>query len=297
MGKRGAKNKKQKNIIVISSLCLLFCLCVGYAAFGTKISITAKGNVLCKWEDALTVLLEDLTVTGDGLYEDEYESDKYDYRGANPDNYITFNGETWRIISVDDNGIKIIWLGSDFLTSGSSLPSIGVGSSSWTGHYAYSYLEEYLSETVMTGADADKVISYNWSVGGATEGNNNLLEQINSENSETWTGSIGLITLSEYLRGNSDMENCGTYSLYNASVSTCTQTNWLYYIPDGFNNNFWTMTKVNSSETSGFLISGGTITTALSDSRYGFYPVIYLSADIKLTGEGTSADPYEIVEC
>ncbi len=51
------------------------------------------------------------TVTsGDGLYADSYEDNVYTYRGANPNNYVTFNGEQWRIISVNtsDNIIKIM---------------------------------------------------------------------------------------------------------------------------------------------------------------------------------------------
>ena len=51
------------------------------------------------------------TVTsGDGLYADSYEENVYTYRGANPNNYVTFNGEQWRIISVNtaDNTIKIM---------------------------------------------------------------------------------------------------------------------------------------------------------------------------------------------
>ena len=54
--------------------------------------------------------LKSLSVTeGDGLYKDEYESGKYTYKGANPNNYITFNNEIWRIISIDSNGlIKIM---------------------------------------------------------------------------------------------------------------------------------------------------------------------------------------------
>ena len=46
----------------------------------------------------------------DGLYKDSYEDNVYTYRGANPNNYVTFNGEQWRIISVNtsDNTIKIM---------------------------------------------------------------------------------------------------------------------------------------------------------------------------------------------
>ena len=48
--------------------------------------------------------------TGDGLYKDAYEENVYTYRGSNPNNYVTFNGEQWRIISAntEDNTIKIM---------------------------------------------------------------------------------------------------------------------------------------------------------------------------------------------
>ena len=39
------KRKKQKKILIIGSLSLLLFLCVGYAAFQTNLTITAKGNI------------------------------------------------------------------------------------------------------------------------------------------------------------------------------------------------------------------------------------------------------------
>ena len=54
-------------------------------------------------------ITDDVTTTGDGLYEDAYEEGRYVYRGQNPNNYITFNGETWRIIAKETDGTyKII---------------------------------------------------------------------------------------------------------------------------------------------------------------------------------------------
>ena len=51
----------------------------------------------------------ELVESGDGLYEDSYEAGRLIYRGQNPDNYITFNGETWRIIAKETDGTyKII---------------------------------------------------------------------------------------------------------------------------------------------------------------------------------------------
>ena len=51
----------------------------------------------------------ELVESGDGLYEDSYEAGRLIYRGQDPDNYITFNGETWRIIAKETDGTyKII---------------------------------------------------------------------------------------------------------------------------------------------------------------------------------------------
>ena len=51
----------------------------------------------------------ELVESGDGLYEDTYESGRLIYRGQDPDNYITFNNETWRIIAKEADGTyKII---------------------------------------------------------------------------------------------------------------------------------------------------------------------------------------------
>ena len=46
--------------------------------------------------------------SGDGLYYDDNTGEYY-FKGANPDNYIEFNGEVWRIMSINSSGnIKII---------------------------------------------------------------------------------------------------------------------------------------------------------------------------------------------
>ena len=51
----------------------------------------------------------ELVESGDGLYEDSYEAGRLIYRGQAPNNYITFNGETWRIIAKETDGTyKII---------------------------------------------------------------------------------------------------------------------------------------------------------------------------------------------
>ena len=51
----------------------------------------------------------EIVESGDGLYKDTYEDGRLIYRGQNPNNYITFNDELWRIISKETDGTyKII---------------------------------------------------------------------------------------------------------------------------------------------------------------------------------------------
>ncbi len=51
----------------------------------------------------------ELVESGDGLYEDNYEAGRYIYRGQNPNNYIEFNDELWRIVAKETDGTyKII---------------------------------------------------------------------------------------------------------------------------------------------------------------------------------------------
>ncbi len=69
------------------------------------IGLTAEGEL-----SASLNLTDNVVSSGDGLYKDKYEENIYTYRGANPNNYVNFNNELWRIISIDgdNNTIKIL---------------------------------------------------------------------------------------------------------------------------------------------------------------------------------------------
>ncbi|MBR2708274.1 MAG: hypothetical protein IKE90_02425 [Bacilli bacterium] len=60
--------------------------------------------------ETITAAGKEFTVakSGDGLYYDSNTGEYY-YRGANPDNYIEFSGDVWRIMSISPQGnLKII---------------------------------------------------------------------------------------------------------------------------------------------------------------------------------------------
>ena len=62
-----------------------------------------------KSEAIINKLNISVVTSGNGLYKDTVTNGRYYYRGSSVNNYITFNSETWRIISIESNGtLKIV---------------------------------------------------------------------------------------------------------------------------------------------------------------------------------------------
>ena len=227
----------------------------------------------------------------DGLYVDEYESGKYIYKGTNPNNYITFNNEMWRILSVEADGrIKIV---RDELLPykvfDSTIPNI---SNNWDRPSDIkTYLNgEYLDSIIV---NKEKIVPSTWSIGKVTSGNDDLAGQIASENeTQSQEASVGLITVSEYLRANTNTELCGNLSLNKSNYSTCKTTNWLFKN----NNYYWTISPLSSNSSDVFYVySDGNLYYTYAYDPYAVLPALYLSSDINLSGSGTAGDPYIIV--
>ena len=288
MRKRDRRNKRPFTIAITSAICLLVLMTAGYAAFSTNLNITAKGNII-KQKTASEMLKEKVVTTGDGLYADSYEEGRYIYKGANPNNYITFSGETWRIISVENDGsIKIM--------RNESIGEMAWNSSGSNNWARPATLNTYLNEEYLpTLSDSDKVISHAWNIGAVTDENNDLAAQIESEKGTTWNGKVALATLSEYLRANTNTQQCVTLSLNNDNYTTCKTTDWMYSaVPSG--GYMWTISPVAGSSGRVFYVySYGRVSYYGANSgNRGVVPVLYLSSDITLSGTGESGDPYVI---
>ena len=290
---RRRKRRKQRKIIIISSLTLLFIMTVGYAAFQTNINITAKGNIL---EKGITIneLKAKVTTSGDGLYKDIYETNRYIYRGANPDNYILFNNETWRIISIEtDNILKIMKKDS---IGDKAFDSTGgtYGSNNWARPAT---LNTYLNENYYTtlSADAKKLIQkHAWGIGSVTYENTDLAAQIVSENKTIWNGNIGLISVSDFLRANTNVSKCDNYySSNNTNLTTCKTTNYL--VPTS--GMYWTISpNAASSQYNMFDVhsNGGVYAFYANFDGDKVLPAVYLTSNITLKGQGTEIKPYII---
>ena len=96
------------------------------------------------------------TRTSNGLKKDNTEDKNIRYYGSNPNNYVSFNNELWRIIGVFGNNVKLVRkdsLGSLSWDSSESSINGGVGINQWGGskdadgnEYAGADLQVYLNK-------------------------------------------------------------------------------------------------------------------------------------------------------
>ena len=231
--------------------------------------------------------------TGDGLYADGYEPGKYTYKGANPNNYITFNNETWRIISISSDGSIKIMRNEKTESRVFDIDNSNV----WETSDIKEYLNGDYLATITT--NQNKIISHTWSVGAVTNDNSDLAGQIADENgTQSQSSRVGMITISEYLRTNSDTSGCGSFASYNSNFQTCRKTSWMYQIA----NAVWTITtnKNNESEVM-YIHSVGNIREEVAQGNvdplgvnHQSTPVLYLTSSTTLSGTGTQSDPYVI---
>ena len=233
----------------------------------------------------------DQIIENGGLEKDPYEC-RYFFTGANPNNYVTFNGETavWRIISIECDGtIKIMRDASivNMLWDASG----NYGNNNWARP---AYLNTYLNETYLNRLSSEaqsQIVASDYSIGAVTYRNNDLADQVNDENSTTWNGKIALPTVSEFLRTNSN-SNCKTFINFDDNYSTCRNTTWM------FNSVLWWTLSPRSGTSDNVLYvdSDGSLFYSNAAAGIGYIavrPAITLSSEVQITGgTGTESDPY-----
>ena len=215
------------------------------------------------------------------------------YKGAAPNNYITFNDEFagWRIISIEpDNTIKIMRN-----TSVGQFERDSNNSNQW----ANASLNTYLNETYYaTLTDTQYIQNKDFNVGAVNLDGNSLEDQIAEEKSLTWNGNIGIMTTSDYILSNSNTEECGTLYLNNSNSETCLTTTWIQDVIKTTDYGYmWTINpKADDESHIGINVAdyGPLTRNMVKDDGNGASPVLYLKSNITLIGEGNSESPYEI---
>ena len=225
-----------------------------------------------------------------GLEKDEYE-DRYFYKGANPNNYIMFSNDLWRIISVEGDGTIKIIRNNDIGNMSWDKTGGQYGSNVWTRP---ADLNTYLnSDYLNTLSEKEKIDNHNWNIGmvdaNSSETLSTLIEQ---ENNTKWLGKLAVISMSEYLRTNDNVAQCSTIKALVSYYSVCNNTNWLFNSKSSF-----TMDAINTGNLIYVILDFGrpnSMTYPIA-TNVPIRPVLYLSSDVKITGgDGSQNNPYTL---
>ena len=249
------------------------------------------------------------------------------YVGANPCNYVTFNGEEagWRIIGIlntpEGQRMKLIstypvehlkWDVNDWTKSSlQTLLNSGAYYNRTTGKY-YNGRDLDFTDYGLTGTAKNQIDTITWKLGGTTfeDSHSNGLAShwytcergttVYTGSSTEWQGKVGLMYPSDYgyaTSGGTSMNraSCLAKELYNWSgASDCYNNDWLY----NSNNWQWTLTPYSSSDEEVVDIDrDGSVSENYGHimNSLAVRPSVYLISKTSiLGGEGTRENPYEI---
>ncbi len=215
------------------------------------------------------------------------------YIGSNPNNYVKFNNELWRIIG----SFKNIGNGSGtnqtrlkIIRNSSYGSEVAYGS---RGYWTSSSVKNVLNNTFYNSIiSSSKSLISNavWNIG-TISGYVTPSQFYSSERSgSTWTGIVGLVYPSDYgyatSGGSTSRSSCLSKTLHDwSSASNCYNNDWLHT-----SDNFWTMNCQNASWVHAF---GGNLYLQPPTDTRKIRPVVFLNTNVKImSGSGTSSSPY-----
>lgn len=103
--RRLKRKRNYTKFLIISTVCVFLFMGIGYSYLQQTLNV----NMSLSKKDQVIDITDNVVSSGDGLYEDQYEDGRYIYRGSEPNNYILFNNELWRIMAKEIDGTyKII---------------------------------------------------------------------------------------------------------------------------------------------------------------------------------------------
>ena len=252
----------------------------------------------------------------------------YRYEGRDPNNYVLFNDELWRIIGVFDSDTHG--------QTGENLTKIirndSIGSYAWhkdsTNDWSVSSLKTILNtyyynsqngtgqtacyfnstsvpgscnftEIGLSSSARSMLQSVTWKLGGrsdisataSTFYSDERGTTVYSGRPTTATGYIGLMYPSDYGYSVLSSSCSRTTNLNSYNTSSCGGQSWL--LKQGYE---WTMTPISSSSFNLFFVDyNATLNYNYASDGYVVRPVAYLkSSVVVLSGTGSAADPYII---
>ncbi len=238
--------------------------------------------------------IKDLVSTNTNeLYKDEHGDIRY--YGANPNNYVSFNNELWRIIGVIDGKIKIIRNESI-----GNMDWDSSGSNNWNNASLKKYLNgDYYNS--INGTYKNMISNETYYLGGPTVNNYATLtasgyynaerdsSQVYSGNPASTTQNIGLMYPSDY--GYAAGSSCLSTALYRYN-SSCKNSDYLF---SGVTE--WLQAPyASSSSDAAALFAIGRVGRNDSVTHSGAVrPVLYLNSNVQITGgDGSQNNPFQL---
>ena len=247
----------------------------------------------------------------------------YRYEGKNPNNYVLFNDELWRVIGVfsmtteagtTENLVKLIrnetldglaWHRSSnnnwsSATLQQQLNNGYLNATDTTCNFRSSNTKTcYFSETGLNSTSRGMIESVVWNLGGgsstsATADTFYTAERgtmVYSGRPTEWTGKVGLMYPSDYGYAVLASSCARTTNLGDYDSTACAGNNWLKTGSDQ-----WTLTPSSSGSRNVFYVSSSGILNTYYNYvtlGYGARPSIYLKSSIAIMGgSGSYSDPY-----
>ena len=247
----------------------------------------------------------------------------YRYEGKNPNNYVLFNDELWRVIGVfsmrtssgaTENLVKLIrnetldglaWHGSNTndwsaATLQQQLNNGYLNATDTTCNFYSSNTKTcYFSETGINSTAREMIESVVWNLGGTSSTSATAEVFYNAERGTTvysgrpteWTGKVGLMYPSDYGYAVLASSCARTTNLGSYNTTACAGNNWLK--SDSIQ---WPLTPSSSNSSTVFVVDiDGTLIGSSARGGYGARPSIYLKSHIAVMGGDGSRDfPYII---
>ena len=233
----------------------------GYKCYGDL--STSNPCVKVDEQVASETLIKKATTSGDGLYKDSYEEGRYVFKGQTPNNYITFNNESWRIVAVEADGtLKIIkdekldnkqsFDSVTSTTAGRRLNSNNTYCRKWTDGNYYgcnawsavqgtyvnnafsgtvtedSLMKTYLNDTYYKALKADskkQIQPHNFKTGAVLWGTT-VGNTKAAEDKDIWNGNVSLLSLSDWYKASSDASCIGSLNDFYTDAKGVVQNNY-----------------------------------------------------------------------
>ena len=142
------------------------------------------------------------------------------------------------------------------------------------------------------------VVSHMFNVGVAKNDETNLSNTITQEAAYKWKGKVGLMNPSDYVKAstNSACDSVNAYRRNSSCFNKSATHNWIFAGPAAKSYS-WTIAPYSNYSGVDFVflvLSNGTMIDYSASNSTSAAPVLYLSSDISLEGDGTSNSPYTV---